>query len=712
MNPIDELNLKLGIGPKRPVIPQGLMAKGYKSIKQVGKGAFGAAILVFHKERGAYSIAKEVVLMGMNEKQRKEAYNEILILSQLHHPNIIAYEEQYEKQDRLLIVMEYADGGDLLAKITQKKSMCMRFRQHEVVRIFCQTALAIKYMHDRMVLHRDLKSQNIFLTKSGVVKLGDFGISTVLQNSVMFAKTICGTPFYFSPELCKGNAYNNKSDIWALGCVLYELLTLDVPFRGKNMNDLMNRIVTGQYDPSIDAIYDTRWAGVLASMLHTDHKRRASIDDVCRNSFLRELFGTLEKDFERQRAELAEEKATGRRAEPEPEEPDFLAPPPGGAFARPHRSPDPSPREQPPTHGRRSVGSNSPPPSLPLPRGASPQHPPGKALQPKTRVEVPTVEVPSSRPSFGRRSNPTSPKAGPVPKLPAEPGRKGSFTRAAGQKPGDSLRELDEAFKGLDAAIGRPRPKYANPTAVIDTTPSPPVPQPIAKPSAPQPVRPPQHPVPDPSPRPGSAPESDEAATPPSPMPQQKRDVAKLAREAENLAIFIRTITEQAAEKPAEEPMKDFGDKWASGLDLTMATPGPEDASGEQLPDSSDFEHSFCIGEEQFNLTASPIRADGPAPTEPASHLPDNRGAMAVTSVEMRLASAQALIDTLNHELAEERGRATRLQQALDGQRPTLTRMQAQLDDVRKRNLSLTEDNLLLKRELRELKKGKLAPPS
>ncbi|KAJ9464188.1 putative Protein kinase [Diplonema papillatum] len=297
MDYVDDLNLKLGIGPRRPPLPAELVQKGFKSIKQVGKGAFGMAILIFDENRERYSIAKEIVLTTMSSKQKAEAQNEIDILSSLSHPNIIRYEECFVSRDKVIIVMEYADGGDLGAKIKAKQAMSTPFRQAEAARIFGQTALALRYLHEKKILHRDLKAQNVFLTKANVVKLGDFGISTVLRNSVMMAQTICGTPYYFSPELCQGQAYNNKSDIWALGCLLYEILSLDVPFRGTSMTDLMKSIVSRDPAP-LPGHCDARWRTLVDSLLRKDPDLRPSIHEVLRDSFLREQFGVLASEFE------------------------------------------------------------------------------------------------------------------------------------------------------------------------------------------------------------------------------------------------------------------------------------------------------------------------------------------------------------------------------------------------------------------------------
>jgi NIMA (never in mitosis gene a)-related kinase len=105
-------------------------------------------------------------------------------------------------------------------------------------------------VHDRKILHRDLKSQNIFLTgRQKLIKLGDFGIARVLKHTHENARTAIGTPYYLSPEICEGKAYNNKSDMWSLGIVLYEMCTLKCPFDASNLNGLVLKIIRGVYAP-------------------------------------------------------------------------------------------------------------------------------------------------------------------------------------------------------------------------------------------------------------------------------------------------------------------------------------------------------------------------------------------------------------------------------------------------------------------------------
>eukprot|EP00669_Euglena_mutabilis_P008232 TRINITY_DN3335_c0_g1_i1.p4 TRINITY_DN3335_c0_g1~~TRINITY_DN3335_c0_g1_i1.p4 ORF type:complete len:174 (-),score=7.78 TRINITY_DN3335_c0_g1_i1:1509-2030(-) len=152
---------------------------------------------------------------------------------------------------------------------------------------FVQLCLAVKHLHSLKILHRDLKTQNVLLMRSGIVKLGDFGISTVLRNTLAQAMTVCGTPYYFSPEICKSQPYNNKSDIWALGCVLYEIVALKHPFSGLNIYELMTSICNGAYSP-IPTLYSLPLDILLSKLLSLTPLLRPSIDLVLRNDLIRE----------------------------------------------------------------------------------------------------------------------------------------------------------------------------------------------------------------------------------------------------------------------------------------------------------------------------------------------------------------------------------------------------------------------------------------
>mmetsp|Transcript_36440 Transcript_36440/g.27023 ORF Transcript_36440/g.27023 Transcript_36440/m.27023 type:complete len:180 (+) Transcript_36440:131-670(+) len=179
----------------------------------------------------------------MSEEERKETLREAKILEALNHVNIIRFREVYKtKKGKLCIVMDFADGGDIQSKIKEKHKKKQQtgvmeyFSEDQVLNWFTQICLAIKHCHDRKILHRDLKSQNIFLTSRGFVKLGDFGIARVLSNTRSMAKTVVGTPYYLPPEIIEGKPYSFKSDVWSLGILLYEMCALQPPFNASSLH--------------------------------------------------------------------------------------------------------------------------------------------------------------------------------------------------------------------------------------------------------------------------------------------------------------------------------------------------------------------------------------------------------------------------------------------------------------------------------------------
>lgn len=145
--------------------------------------------------------------------------------------------------------MEFCECGDLASAIKDRKKIEGTFTEEEILNWFIQICIALEYIHGRKILHRDIKSQNIFLTSNGTVKLGDFGISKLLESTNEAAMTVVGTPYYMSPEVCENKPYTFKSDVWALGCVLYELCTLQHAFSASNLLGLVYKIVQGTIDP-------------------------------------------------------------------------------------------------------------------------------------------------------------------------------------------------------------------------------------------------------------------------------------------------------------------------------------------------------------------------------------------------------------------------------------------------------------------------------
>ncbi|XP_058436351.1 serine/threonine-protein kinase Nek1 isoform X7 [Marmota monax] len=255
----------------------------YARVQKIGEGSFGKAILVESTEDGRQYVIKEISISGMSSKEREESRREVAVLANMKHPNIVQYRESFEENGSLYIVMDYCEGGDLFKRINAQKGIL--FQEDQILDWFVQICLALKHVHDRKILHRDIKSQNIFLTKDGTVQLGDFGIARVLNSTVELARTCIGTPYYLSPEICENKPYNNKSDIWALGCVLYEMCTLKHAFEAGNMKNLVLKIISGSFPPvSLHYSYDLR--SLLSQLFKRNPRDRPSVNSILEKGFI------------------------------------------------------------------------------------------------------------------------------------------------------------------------------------------------------------------------------------------------------------------------------------------------------------------------------------------------------------------------------------------------------------------------------------------
>ena len=263
-----------------------LRSSKYSIVKKLGEGGYGKALLVRSKEDKRLYVMKSVKISNLSAKDKRDALREATLLSVLKSPFIVAFAESFEEKGTLYIVMEYADGGDLSQKIERRKRARKYFSEEDILHDFIQVALALKYLHDRKVLHRDLKAQNVFLMKDGSVKLGDFGIAKVLQNTMQLAMSQIGTPYYLSPEICDNKKYNSKTDIWSLGCMLYEMCTFNHPFDAKDIKSLMKRIIQAKYTP-IPSRYSQDLQNLLAKMLNKDPKDRPSINQILGLPFIK-----------------------------------------------------------------------------------------------------------------------------------------------------------------------------------------------------------------------------------------------------------------------------------------------------------------------------------------------------------------------------------------------------------------------------------------
>ncbi|XP_010893599.1 serine/threonine-protein kinase Nek8 isoform X1 [Esox lucius] len=249
----------------------------YEKIKVVGRGAFGVVHLCRRRGDGAFVILKEIPVEQMSRDERLAAQNECQVLKLLNHPNIIEYYENFLEDKALMIAMEYAPGGTL-ADYIQKRCNSL-LDEDTILHFFVQILLALYHVHNKLILHRDLKTQNILLDKHQmIVKIGDFGISKILVSKSK-AYTVVGTPCYISPELCEGKPYNQKSDIWALGCVLYELASLKRAFEAANLPALVLKIMSGTFAPISDR-YSPELRQLILNMLNLDPSKRPQLNEI------------------------------------------------------------------------------------------------------------------------------------------------------------------------------------------------------------------------------------------------------------------------------------------------------------------------------------------------------------------------------------------------------------------------------------------------
>uniref|UniRef100_A0A0N5ARF8 non-specific serine/threonine protein kinase n=1 Tax=Syphacia muris TaxID=451379 RepID=A0A0N5ARF8_9BILA len=251
----------------------------YKKIHVVGRGAHGTCWLCIRKDDEFQQkvIVKTISLDGLNSDEETAVMHEVTLLKRLHHPNIIGYFESFKAEKGLSIVMQYSEGGTMDNMICERKGV--KFSESAVLDYFTQVAVGLEYMHSKNILHRDLKTKNILLNKKRtIVKLSDFGISKELASRSL-ASTVIGTPNYLSPEICEGRYYNEKSDIWALGCVLYELCELRKAFEGNLLTALVVKIAKGQHGP-ISEQWSSDLKNLIRNILSVNESKRPTIKEI------------------------------------------------------------------------------------------------------------------------------------------------------------------------------------------------------------------------------------------------------------------------------------------------------------------------------------------------------------------------------------------------------------------------------------------------
>ena len=257
-----------------------MIINNYTIIERIGVGSYGRIYKV--KKNNKIYVLKEIPINKNVDNEKLESVkNEAEILSSLNNKYIVKYYESFYLSQNIYIVMEYCEKGDLCTYMSERqknKKQNYHFDEDFIWKLFIQISLGLYYIHSKKILHRDIKTLNIFLTKDLSGKIGDLGVAKVLEGT-NHAITFIGTPYYVSPEMCQNKPYNEKSDIWALGCILYELITFCHPFTASNQAALFIKILHGNYTPLPDNT-SKDLVNMVKFILQKNYNKRPSMKDI------------------------------------------------------------------------------------------------------------------------------------------------------------------------------------------------------------------------------------------------------------------------------------------------------------------------------------------------------------------------------------------------------------------------------------------------
>ncbi|GMI19302.1 hypothetical protein TeGR_g4223 [Tetraparma gracilis] len=289
--PLPEINLQAGA------------ISNYSGVTAVGKGRFSTVFQCRSVKSGEQLALKKIKLSSSNSTGNSTDKNfltkclkEVGLLRSISHPNIVKYQDSFlEGDDTLYIVLEWAGGGDLKGLIGKQRSERQYLLEKDVWSYFCQCAEAIRHMHHNRIIHRDIKPSNVLLMGDGRLKLGDLGLGRYLGSDSVLAFSQVGTPLYMSPEVLRGDGHDFASDVWSLGCLLYEITMLKTPFqqKGLTMDKLFGRIVAGEYPPIPSPPFSPSLNDLAADMILVDARRRPEIDEVAAAALLNRTRSSL-----------------------------------------------------------------------------------------------------------------------------------------------------------------------------------------------------------------------------------------------------------------------------------------------------------------------------------------------------------------------------------------------------------------------------------